>query len=197
MQTTFNDIVEDFISNKIGISANFLSIDLAKKLKGNLNDLLNHQKLKNAGIGNLVDFQNDKLIRNDSIYWLDRSHNNKFENEFLDLIDTFITFLNETCYTGITSYEFHYALFPIGSFYRKHIDQFKSDDSRQFSMIFYLNADWKIGDGGELNVFHESCTQSITPTNCKAVFFKSNELAHEVLETLVPRMSITGWLKRN
>ena len=38
MQTTFNDIVEDFISNKIGISANFLSIDLAKKLKGNLND---------------------------------------------------------------------------------------------------------------------------------------------------------------
>ena len=143
MQTTFNDIVEDFISNKIGISANFLSIDLAKKLKGNLNDLLNHQKLKNAGIGNLVDFQNDKLIRNDSIYWLDRSHNNKFENEFLDLIDTFVTFLNETCYTGITSYEFHYALFPIGSFYRKHIDQFKSDDSRQFSMIFYLNADWK------------------------------------------------------
>ena len=56
--------MEDFISNKIGISDNFLSIDLAKKLKGNLNDLLNHQKLKNAGIGNLVDFQNDKLIRN-------------------------------------------------------------------------------------------------------------------------------------
>ena len=29
----------------------------------------------------------------------------------------------------------------------------------------------------------------------KSVFFKSNELEHEVLVTYLPRMSITGWLK--
>ena len=31
--------------------------------------------------------------------------------------------------------------------------------------------------------------------NGKSVFFKSNQLAHEVLHTNAPRMSITGWLR--
>jgi SM-20-related protein len=37
--------------------------------------------------------------------------------------------------------------------------------------------------------------QIITPTQGKTVFFKSDELLHEVLVTQTTRMSITGWLK--
>uniref|UniRef100_UPI004047D529 2OG-Fe(II) oxygenase family protein n=1 Tax=Flavobacterium sp. TaxID=239 RepID=UPI004047D529 len=40
-------------------------------------------------------------------------------------------------------------------------------------------------------------TQKIAPTNRKTVFFKSNELVHEVLETHKPRLSVTGWLRRD
>ncbi len=35
----------------------------------------------------------------------------------------------------------------------------------------------------------------LRPTQGKAVFFKSNELEHEVLLTNQTRISITGWLK--
>ena len=110
-------------------------------------------------------------------------------------MDKFISYLNETCYTGITSYEFHYTMYEKGSFYHKHIDQFKNDDSRKYSMILYLNADWKTGDGGELCIHHDDYLQYITPNIGKSVFFKSNELIHEVMLNNVPRMSITGWLK--
>jgi SM-20-related protein len=49
-------------------------------------------------------------------------------------------------------------------------------------------------DGGEL-LIHKNNNQIITPTQGKTVFFKSDELLHEVLVTQTTRMSITGWLK--
>ena len=110
-------------------------------------------------------------------------------------MDEFVSYLNETCYTGITGYEFHYTLYEKGSFYLKHLDQFRNNDSRKYSMILYLNAEWKDGDGGELCIHHANHLQLISPNNGKSVFFKSNELLHEVLKNNQPRMSITGWLK--
>ncbi|RZM00137.1 MAG: 2OG-Fe(II) oxygenase, partial [Pedobacter sp.] len=123
-------------------------------------------------------------------------HNDSAENDFFDLMDAFIVHLNETCYTGIIGYEFHYTLYQPGSFYNKHFDRFRNNDSRKFSMIMYLNTNWVEGDGGELRI-HESgkAARNISPENGKAVFFQSSELEHQVLITHKPRMSITGWLK--
>jgi SM-20-related protein len=59
----------------------------------------------------------------------------------------------------------------------------------------YLNEGWVDGDGGELSIHHEDNVQDISPLNGRSIFFKSNELAHEVLMTNKTRMSITGWLK--
>ena len=112
-------------------------------------------------------------------------------------MDEFIIHLNNSCYAGITGYEFHYTLYEEGSFYKKHIDRFQNSDSRQFSMIFYLNPDWIEGDGGELCVYKNDLEQKISPVNSRVVFFKSNELPHEVLVTNKQRLSITGWLKKD
>ncbi len=191
----FNTLIDSFIANKIGIADNFLNKKLAIQLKSNLNKLYLSHQLLTAGIGNKLIVDHDNLIRNDRIYWLDKSHNDKFENQFFDLMDKFVSYLNETCYTGITSYEFHYTMYEKGSFYHKHIDQFKNNDSRKYSMILYLNSDWKAGDGGELCIHHADQLQYISPNNRKSVFFKSNELEHEVILNNEPRMSITGWLK--
>ena len=62
-------------------------------------------------------------------------------------------------------------------------------------MIMYLNEDWVAADGGELCIHHADSLQNIAPENGRIVFFKSNELPHEVLVTNKKRMSITGWLK--
>ena len=91
--------------------------------------------MHSAGTGNNTIIEHNKLFRSDMIYWLDRKHNNASENSFLNLIDKFVLHLNKTCYTGITSYEFHYALYEKGSFYKRHLDQFKNNDSRQYTMI--------------------------------------------------------------
>lgn len=195
LEKIFNTLVNSFIDNKVGIAENFLSQSLSLQLKANLQTLYASQQMQSAGTGGNTNVHYDQLFRSDIIYWLDRAHNNAHENTFFDLMDTFILFLNETCYTGITGYEFHYALYEEGSFYKKHLDQFKNDDSRKYSMIMYLNSEWTEGDGGELCIHHHDHIENISPTSGKTVFFKSSELEHEVLLSNKPRMSITGWLK--
>lgn len=195
MNTVFNTLINSYIENKVGIADNFLSKSLALHLKENLTELYANKQLRSTGTGQDANVGNNNLIRSDIIYWLDRKHNDQYENSFFDLMDDFVKNLNESCYTGITGYEFHYTLYEKGSFYKKHLDQFRNNDSRKYSMIMYLNDDWEEKDGGELCIHHEDSLENISPTNGKSVFFKSNELEHEVLVTNKPRMSITGWLK--
>ncbi|RZK54476.1 MAG: 2OG-Fe(II) oxygenase [Pedobacter sp.] len=195
MQKIFDTLIDSFIADKVGIAEGFLTDLLATNLRDNINTLHSNNLLASAGIGNNKIADQNSLIRNDKIYWLDRIHNNVHENLFFDLMDAFVKYLNETCYTGITGYEFHYTLYEKGNFYLKHLDQFKNNNSRKYSMILYLNTDWKNGDGGELCVHHANHLQLISPNNGKSVFFKSNELLHEVLINHQTRMSITGWLK--
>jgi SM-20-related protein len=197
LQTIFDCLIDSFIADKVGLSNDFLSTQLAAHLKDNLLALYSDKQLLSAGIGNDSIQNHDKLIRNDKIYWLDRAHENVYEVQFFELMDSFIEYLNRTCYTGITGYEFHYTMYEKGSFYKKHLDQFRTNKSRAYSMIMYLNTDWLAKDGGELCVYHADYLQTIAPENGKCVFFKSSEMEHEVLITNAPRLSITGWLKTN
>ena len=197
MENNFELLIESFIKDNVGIDNHFISDELSQHLKQNLLELLSLNKLKEAGMGNNVLVSHDKAIRSDLIYWLDRSHNNEYENDFFDQIDDFIKYLNRSCFAGINGYEFHYSLYEIGSFYQKHLDQFNNNPSRKYSMISYLNDDWQESDGGQLMIYQNYNNKKVNPTQGKTVFFKSNELQHEVLVTQKQRLSITGWLKRD
>ena len=195
MEDCFETLISSYLDTKVGMVPDFISEELAENLVQRLFELKEQNLLKAAGIGNVAKLTHNAEIRSDAIYWLDRNNNNEFENQFLDQVDTFVTYLNRSCYTGITGYEFHFALFDKGSFYRKHLDQFQNNSSRQFSMITYLNQNWQPEDGGELCIYDEEKIQKVNPTNRKTVFFKSDELVHEVLETNKARLSVTGWLR--
>ena len=195
MEADFEDLIAGYIANEIGISEHFLNVGLCEHLASNLMLLHEDNELKPAGVGNDSLLQHSQLIRKDRIYWLDKKHNDPYENLFFEKMDAFVAYLNASCYANIKSYEFHYSLYEAGDFYIKHLDQFKDNASRQFSMISYLNADWEAKDGGELLIHHTGENQTITPTQGKTVFFKSSVLEHEVLVTNGRRMSIAGWLK--
>lgn len=197
VEYTFERLITSFLENRVGLVNDLLDKDLSNHLRENLLALLLKKQLTAAGIGNNSNLLTNKKIRSDIIYWLDRKHNDIHENSFFDAIDEFVAYLNLTCYTGITGYEFHYAYYDKGSSYKRHLDQFKDNQNRAFSMIMYLNADWLPADGGELCVYHEDVSQIIAPIHGQCVFFKSSELEHEVLLNHKPRMSITGWLKTN
>ena len=196
MNSPFDILIDSYLDNKIGIDTIFLNKELSEGLHRNILQLLEDRLMTSAGIGNRDVKDAKQKTRSDKIYWMDKSHTNVYEQEFLQLAEDFIGYLNSTCYTGINSYEFHYAVYEKGSFYKRHRDQFKNDSNRKYSLISYLNENWLEEDGGQLLVYQDETFQKVLPHSQTAVFFKSDEIEHEVTEANRSRMSITGWLKQ-
>lgn len=196
MNNPYDTLIDSYLDNRVGIDPGFLSETLSNGLHQNILQLQQDELMTDAGIGNESIKDVHQIWRGDKIYWLDKKHDNTYEQDFLLLVEGFIEHLNSTCYTGINGYEFHYALYEEGSFYKRHRDQFKNDSNRKFSLINYLNENWLEEDGGQLLVYQDETVQKILPHSQTAVFFKSDEMEHEVTKANRQRMSITGWLKR-
>lgn len=195
MHEQFDLLIDSYLDSKIGIAPFFLSKELSAGLQQNILQLQQDNMMSAAGIGNSEIRDSGQKVRGDKIYWLDKKRENTFEQGFLTLIENFIEHLNSTCYAGINAYEFHYAVYEAGSFYKRHKDQFKNDSNRKYSLVSYLNNDWLECDGGQLQVYQNNTVQKIQPHAQTAVLFKSDETEHEVIKANRSRMSITGWLK--
>lgn len=195
MTNPFDILIDSYLDHQVGVDARFLGEKLTAGLQQHIQQLYKEDQMSAAGTGNQLKNGEDQNFRGDQIYWLDKSHGNDFEREFLQQVDNFISYLNDSCYAGINSSEFHYAVYPEGKGYKRHLDQFRNADSRKFSLINYLNDDWVEKDGGQLLVYPDTGMQKIQPQAQTAVFFKSADMEHEVLASNRTRMSITGWLK--
>ncbi|NJN25958.1 MAG: 2OG-Fe(II) oxygenase [Cyclobacteriaceae bacterium] len=172
----------------------FISDTLYDKIKVFLLDKLQEDAFAKAGIGALAAHQVNSEIRTDFVYWLDKVRDTALE-ELFDLIITFKSKLNELCFLSLGGYEFHLAHYPKGSFYKKHLDQFKGRNNRLITLIIYFNDQWEPGDGGELRIFREGKSELVVaPIARRAVIFKSNIIEHEVLMANKSRYSLTGWL---
>jgi SM-20-related protein len=196
MNQQFDELINSFIDTNVGIANHFLSAELSVGLQKNIQQLQDNKQMKYANIGNEAIADAAQQMRGDQISWMDKKNNNASEQEFLEKVEHFIDYLNQTCYTGINDYEFHYAMYEEGSAYKRHKDQFRTDSKRKYSLICYLNDDWQIADGGQLMIYQNETAQHILPSAQKAVFFKSAEMEHEVLLAHKSRMSVTGWLKQ-
>ena len=105
-----------------------------------------------------------------------------------------IAYMNKTLYLSLKDFEVHMTVYPAGSFYKRHLDQFKKDDHRKLSVICYLNSDWKEEHGGQLRMYFENKTQDFLPLAGRLVCFRSDQIEHEVLPSTRERLSITGWI---
>ena len=150
-----------------------------------------------AGFGNKQDFQKDKTTRGDQINWINTGSSDLFEMNYLRKVERFILYLNTTCFTSLKSLESHYANYGISEFYVRHKDQFENEKGRQYSIVLYLNLDWKIEDGGMLSLYPKGKKQiDISPFGGRMVFFHSSQMEHEVKASFTrDRSSIAGWLK--
>ncbi len=195
MQEKYEPLIQGILDRNFSTSPHFFDEKLVKGLRENLLRKHSEGDMHPAGIGQHFSLQKNLKVRGDLISWLDEKNADDWERQFLDNIDAFVEYLNRTCFTGINSYEFHAAFYETGSFYRRHFDQFQQDKGRRFSVVGYLNEDWEADDGGELVLYLPSGEQTVLPEGGRVVFFKSDEIEHEVKPARRDRLSIAGWLK--
>lgn len=179
--------------NDYVIVDDFISDELYGNIMQFFGKMEEQDKLKKAGIGAQQDFQVKAEIRGDFIYWLDETRDTELSS-FFGLMDELTQNLKRFCYLSLSGSEFHIAKYPAGSYYHRHLDQFKERSNRQITVLIYLNKNWKKGDGGELVIYKDGEEIMVEPVAKRLLVFKSDTIEHEVLTTNVPRYSLTGWL---
>jgi len=196
----YEQIIDDLMHQKFSIADNFFSPEEVAVLRKSLLAKFEEDHFKKSAIGNQANEQIMDAIRGDFILWLDEEHANDAEKLYFDRINDFVHYLNRTCFLGIRDKEFHYALYPEGTFYKRHLDTFQNDSRRKLSMVCYLNEEhWQMDFGGELTIYKNEngveTERNIIPQQGRMVIFESQVLEHEVKPVKQPRLSITGWLK--
>lgn len=135
-------------------------------------------------------------IRGDHIQWLEPGQAESCDR-YLELMDDVRQALNQGLFLGLEDFESHFAFYPPGAFYRKHVDRFRDDDKRMVSAALYLNDAWLPEYGGQLRMFFKDGTQyDVQPVGGCLVLFLSGDMPHEVLPCTRDRLSLTGWFRR-
>ncbi len=197
----FETIISDLMTQDYSIVDHFIDPKTVALLRHSLLVHFEEDRFKKAAIGSKTNEVIATAIRGDYILWIDEKIQTQVETLFFKRLNDLVAYLNRTCFLGILQTEFHYALYPPGTGYKKHLDTFQNDHKRKLSIAFYLNPeDWAETDGGALALYLEGAqrvekTVIVPPLAGRMVIFESQKIPHEVLKAHRDRLSITGWLK--
>ncbi|WP_347357525.1 2OG-Fe(II) oxygenase [Bdellovibrio sp.] len=163
---------------------------------------LHHQgELTKASIGHAGSKTINSEIRSDFTLWLEENTASELQQSFLDQMELLKQTLNQFFYLGLKRFESHFALYPPGGGYDKHIDNHRGSGARRITFVLYLNSDWKKGDGGELSLYEpeneNQLIKQIEPRLGTFVLFRSELFPHQVEKSHSHRLSLTGWFRND
>jgi SM-20-related protein len=193
---TIDRIMDDIALQGWSMVPDFLPQHAIEQLAGETLQLRQAGALRQAGIGKGAERTINADTRGDFILWLEDPDLTAAQRDYLAQLEQLRLAANAQLQLGLFEFEGHLAIYPSGSFYRKHIDRFRNDSLRTLTCILYLNHDWKNSDGGQLRFYLDGGKHiDILPQGGTLVTFLSDRFWHEVLPSSRERMSITGWLK--
>ena len=190
---TLNDICNALVEHGYMVVPDFLSAESVAAL--NQLSRSRADQFARAGVGREAAHQVRNDIRGDSVLWVEEDDPAMLQANarMSQLKDT----LNRELFLGLAELEWHFASYPAGAFYQRHLDQHRNQDTRVVTVVQYLNLDWQPEDGGQLRIYlDDDQTLDVTPYGGTLVVFMSNRYEHEVLPARRERLSLTGWYRR-
>jgi SM-20-related protein len=148
-----------------------------------------------ARIGGAPSLQRREDIRGDSTCWITPPLW-AAEQSLLEELERLRLQLNRESLLGLFELELHYAWYPPGTGYERHVDQPQGRMQRLVSLVLYLNEDWTPEAGGELRIFDAADGhRDIAPVAGRLVYFLTPGREHAVLPTQRDRLSVSGWFR--
>ncbi|HWN67260.1 MAG TPA: 2OG-Fe(II) oxygenase [Haliangium sp.] len=193
-------IAEALADRGFAIVADWLPPDQVVALAEEARALSASGRFKPAGVGRGAGHAVREDIRGDRILWLDEQAPTPAQARYWAAIEALRAALNRELYLGLAYFEAHYAIYPPGAHYQKHVDRFSDADERVISCSMYLNRAWREEHGGQLRLHladgHPDGYIDVVPAAGTCVLFRSDTFPHEVLPATQARLSVTGWFRR-
>ncbi len=150
---------------------------------------------KEARIGGGRGLERREEIRGDSTCWIGPPLL-PAEAALLGELERLRLELNRRALLGLFDLELHYAWYPPGASYARHVDQPRGRTQRRVSLVLYLNEHWLPEDGGELRMFDAAGGhRDVEPIAGRLICFLTPGREHAVLPTRGGRLSISGWFR--
>jgi SM-20-related protein len=182
------------------VTPDFISPQLVDQLREEAERIWDSGGFRHAGVGRGTGLQIRPEVRTDRVSWLDPHAGSPAQRLYLHALEEVRQAINREVFLGLFDFEGHLAIYPPGSYYRKHLDQFRDIGRRTVSCVLYLNRDWTREDGGQLRLYTDpnapSHYEEILPLGGQLVTFLSARFLHEVLPSRRHRVSLTGWFRR-
>lgn len=192
-----SELISNDLCNKgYHLIDNFLELEHYQTLCSMAHQKNQKGEFRDAKIGRTIQEHQNTSIRTDTIFWLDEHSENPAIQAYLNKNKALMQLFNQCFFLSLVEFETHFACYPPGSFYKRHIDQFSTNKSRKISCVYYLNPNWQKEFGGELTLYtkENQFLQNINPLGNRFICFNS-ELPHEVALTHNTRYSLAGWMK--
>jgi len=164
-------------------------------------------------------------IRKTHIAWLNGA--SAAQTRFMQGADALRVEMNRRLFLGLFEFEAHFAVYPPGGFYARHMDAFtlptagagafsgrRAERGRVVSMVAYLNKGWAPADGGQLALWESvpldehgrpdmsrlddvPPVAEVEPEGGGLVLMLSESIPHEVRLSHATRYAIPGWFRVN
>jgi SM-20-related protein len=189
------DVSEELKLAGIAVRDHYLQPLQVRALLDCLRERQARGEFASARVGTGRTLQRDTAVRGDRTCWLcepllaaEQSLLSEFEQLRLQL--------NRDLYLGLFELEAHYAWYPPGAGYARHVDQPHGRSDRRVSLILYLNENWDTRAGGELQMFDAGIDRrQIEPLAGRLVCFLAAGREHAVLPARRDRFSVTAWFR--
>jgi len=194
-------LIDDLARQGWAHAADALPADLSAGLLARARALSEAHALAAGKIGRGEAEMRALSIRRARIAWMDGTQPS--EAAFLEGAEALRRAINEALFAGLFEFEAHFAVYPTGGHYARHLDAFAgARRSRVVSLVAWLNPDWRDGDGGELDLWGSDAETSepartFAPLGGDLLLMMSETIPHAVRETLRPRYGIAGWFRVN
>lgn len=188
-------VANELLESGYSIQTDAFPATLLNNLLTSCLEKYNEGEFHQAKIGQGLEQQKITKIRGDKVLWLSPTDSIEIEH-FFTAINALRDELSNFFRISLRRTEAHFAVYPEGSFYKRHLDQFKGSNERIFTFIIYLNENWKSENGGQLRLYtNNEEFIDIEPAFGKLVCFRSDLFEHEVLKVHTKRISLTGWFR--
>jgi SM-20-related protein len=185
-------IAADLSRTGISIQDRFVSSAQAGLLRECAKTRQTRGEFAAARIGSSGAEQRQENIRGDFTCWLQEPLLAP-ESALLQRLEELRLQLNRDAFLGLFELELHYAKYPPGAAYARHVDQPRGSAARNLSLALYLNRAWRRVDGGELRIHGANEFTDVEPLEGRLVCFLTADREHEVLTAKSDRLSISGW----
>jgi SM-20-related protein len=184
----------ELVEGGICIQDEFLTVSQVDELRECLQARRARGEFSAARIGAGQALQRREEVRGDFTCWLNEPLF-AAETHVLACFERLRLQLNREAFLGLLELELHYAAYPPGAGYARHVDQPRGKARRKVSLVLYLNRGWEPDAAGELRIFGagEKCCD-VQPLGGRLVCFLTAGQEHCVRAATRERLTLAGWL---